>query len=184
MAHEHQNYECLNYSYIDCYGNIHDEYQPYPNEDSRCYDIMISRHKIPKYNRIQTSFQGRKLCYQQAKLDLEVERKLEKMKYQTSSLPADDNHHMFQNVPSYNNKRVLRKLRAMEIKLQEQFQQHIQAEKERQSHSRKLHLVNKQDGYHRTKSNIEKKLSDNITENVWKEKELIRNKQKINKLRQ
>ncbi len=68
---------------------------------------------------------------------------------------------MFQNIPSYHNKRVQRKLHTLESKLKEQYEQHIHAEKERQRLSRKLHLLNEQDRYHRTKNNVEKKLSDN-----------------------
>jgi hypothetical protein len=72
----------------------------------------------------------------------------------------------------------------MKTKLQEQFKQLLNAEKDHQNLSRKLQLLNQHDGYHQTKRNIEKKLSDNITKNIWKEKELVRNKQKISKLRQ
>ena len=56
LAHELQNYSCLNNGYIDCYGNIHNEYQPYPNEESKCYQNMTPRRKIPKYDRVKASF--------------------------------------------------------------------------------------------------------------------------------
>jgi hypothetical protein len=55
LAHELQNYNCLNNGYIDCYGNIHDEFQPYPNEDSRCYHNMKPRRKIPKYDQVKAT---------------------------------------------------------------------------------------------------------------------------------
>jgi hypothetical protein len=106
------------------------------------------------------------------------------MRYPAAHPPMDENTYMFQDVPSYHNKRVQRKLHTLESKLKEQFECHIQSEKERQNLSRKLHLLNNQEGYNQTKSNIAKKLSENITANVWKEKELVRNKQRINKLRQ
>jgi hypothetical protein len=95
------------------------------------------------------------------------------MQYPATNPPMNENTYMFQNVPSYHNKRVQRKLHNLETKLKEQYEQHIQAEKERHSLSRKLHLLNEKDGYHRTKNSVQKKLSDNITENVWKEKELV-----------
>jgi hypothetical protein len=184
LAHEQQNYSCLNNGYIDCYGNIHDEFQPYPNEGSRCYHDVKPRRKFPKYDQVKASFLRRKLRYQKAKLSLDTERELKKMTYPAANPSMDCNTYMFQGVPSYHNKRVQRKLHTLESELKEQYKQHIQAEKERHSLSRKLQLLNEQDGYHRTKTSVQKKLSDNITENVWKEKELVRNKQKINKLRQ
>jgi hypothetical protein len=184
LAHELQNYSCLNNGYIDCYGNIHNEYQPYPNEESKCYQNMTPRRKIPKYDRVKASFLRKKHRYQRAKLDLDTDRELEKMKYSNSNLPKDENTHMFQNVSSYHNKRLQRKLHSLESKLKMQFDQHIQADKERQNLSRKLHLLNEQEGYHQTKSNLAKRLSENITAYVWNEKELVRNKRKISKLRQ
>jgi len=108
-------------------------------------------------------------------LDLETERELERMKYNATDIPTDQKQYMFQNIPSYHNKRVQRKLHTLESELQRQFEHHIQAEKERENLSRKLHLLNKKDRYHQTKSSIAKKLNDNITTNVWKEKELVRN---------
>jgi hypothetical protein len=35
-----------------------------------------------------------------------MKQELENMKYQASSLPVDENHYMFQNAPSYQNKKV------------------------------------------------------------------------------
>ncbi len=105
-----------------------------------------------------------------ALLDLETERELEKMQSKESSSPMDHQSYMFQDKPSYSNKRVQRKLHVMETKLQEQFKQVLSAEKDHQNLSRKLQLLNQHDGYHQTKCNIEKKLSDNITENepiIW-----------------
>jgi hypothetical protein len=184
LHHEHQNYSCLNHGYIDHYGTIHQEYQPYPNEESRCYGSILPCRRIPKYTKVQESFRCRKHRYQQALLDLETERELDRMKYNESSLPVNRPSHMFHGTPSYSNKRVQRKLHTMETKLQEQFEHVLKAEKDRQYLSRKLQLLNQHDGYNQAKRNLEKKLSDNITENVWKEKELVRNKQKISKLGQ
>lgn len=117
-------------------------------------------------------------------MDLETERELERMKYNATDIPTDQKQYMFQNIPSYHHKRIQRKLHTLESELQRQFEHQIQAEKERENLSRKLHLLNKKDGYHQTRSSIAKKLNDNIMTNVWKEKELVRNKQKISKLRQ
>ncbi len=183
LHHEHQNYSCLNHGYIDHYGTIHQEYQPYPSEESRCYGSILPRRRIPKYAKVQESFQRRKHRYQQALLDLETERELDRMKHNEPNLPMDRPPHLFHKTPSYSNKRVQRKLHTMETKLQEQFGHVLKAEKVRQHLSRKLQLLNQHDGCNQAKRNLEKKLSDNITENVWKEKELVRNKQKISKLR-
>ena len=175
LANEHWNYDCLNYCYIDCYGNIHENYQLYPSENTRCFGYEGPCHKIPNYEQVKESFRLKKFRYQQAKLDLETERELERMKYNATDIPTDQKQYMFQNIPSYHNKRVQRKLHTLESELQRQFEHHIQAEKERENLSRKLHLLNKKDRYHQTKSSIAKKLNDNITTNVWKEKELVRN---------
>jgi hypothetical protein len=95
LAHDQQNYSCLNNGYIDCYGNIHDEYQPYPNEDSRCYHNMRPRRKIPKYDKVKASFLRRKLRYQKAKLSLDTERELKKMRYPAANSSMDSNTYMF-----------------------------------------------------------------------------------------
>lgn len=48
----------------------------------------------------------------------------------------------------------------------------------------KINLLEQQEGYHQTKCSIARKISDNITENVQNEKEIVRSKQKLSKLRQ
>lgn len=88
------------------------------------------------------------------------------------------NWNMFENIPSYQNKRVQQKLSALEKNLQAQYAKQIQAENDRLNLLRKLKLLEQKDGYHQTKRNITKKLSDNIMDNVWQEKELVRNKEK------
>jgi hypothetical protein len=132
LHHKHQNYSCLNDGYIDHYGTIHQEYQPYPSKESTCYESVVPRRRIPKYAKVQESFQRRKNRYQQALLDLESEHESERMKYNESSLPVDHPSHMFHETPSYSNKRVQCKLHAMETKLQEQFGHVLKAEKDHQ----------------------------------------------------
>jgi hypothetical protein len=66
LHHEYQNYSCLNHGYNDHYGIIHEEYQPYPSEESKCYGNILPRRKIPKYTKVQESFRRRKHRYQQA----------------------------------------------------------------------------------------------------------------------
>jgi hypothetical protein len=106
LANEHRNYNCLNDCYIDCYGNIHENNQPYPSENTRCFKYEGPRRKIPKYEQVKESFRLKKFRYQQAKLDLETERELERMKYKATDIPVDEKQYMFQNIPSYHNKRV------------------------------------------------------------------------------
>ncbi len=181
MVYEHQNDNCLNNGYIDCYGNIHEEHQPYPNEDSRCYNYDGSHQKVPKYDKIQVSFHRKKLRYQQAKSDLETEREMQPMQYHhsDSNLHVKSSYEPFKHIPSYSKKRIQCKLFNMETKLQKQYENHIKAEKEREKLLQKLTTIQQQDGFHQFKKSIAKKVSNNITENAWKEKELVRNNRNL-----
>jgi hypothetical protein len=180
----YDNYHCLNNGFIDHYGNIHEEHQPYPNEDYKCYCCDGPCRSIPKYDRVQAYLHRQRLRYQKAKLDLETEREMDKMKHQHGNENLHCSQGLFQNIPSYHDKRTQRKINLMKAKLQEQLKQHIESKKEHKNLLRRLQLLQNREGYEQSKRNIARKINNNITESVWNEKEIIRNKQKINKLRQ
>jgi hypothetical protein len=109
---------------------------------------------------------------------------MDKMKHQQDNENLHCSQGLFQNIPSYHDKRTQHKIALMKAKLQEQLKQHIESKKEHKNLQRKLQLLQHREGYEQSKHNIARKINNNVTESVWNEKEIIRNKQKINKLQQ
>jgi hypothetical protein len=50
---------------------------PHSKKECRIYDDMIPHWRTPKPDRVKASFQVKKLHYQWAKLDLEMEREIQ-----------------------------------------------------------------------------------------------------------
>jgi hypothetical protein len=129
LKRHYNNYHCLNNGFIDHYGNIHEEHQPYPNESYKCYGYDGPRRSIPKYDRVQAYLHRQKLRYQKAKLELETEQEVDKIKHQQDNKNLHCSQILFQNIPSYHNKRTQRKIALMKAKLHEQLKQHSESKK-------------------------------------------------------
>jgi hypothetical protein len=160
-------------------GVLHDNTTQNPNPLNRCHEHVLPRRSLPRNAAIERYFQRKRNLYQR------IKSKVDQKRTNIKPNPLTREECINPDPPSRysNSKRLYKRSIAVERELKANCDKYVTQEKRRDTLCKKLRLLRDKPGHDSLKANLAKRFNDNITNNVWLEKDIIRGRKKIDNLR-